>query len=300
LSYVRFLDELAAADLPLAGGKGANLGELVRGKFPVPRGFVITTDAFHLAALSATVSGPERHDSSEQRIGGVQLAPPPDVAIEVVGAYQSLSAPTVAVRSSATAEDLPNASFAGQQETFLHVTGEEDLLASVSKCWRSLWSERAIRYRVERGIPDDSLGMAVVVQEMAPHEAAGVVFTVNPVSRRGDEMLINGAQGVGEAVVGGTLVPDQWIVGRPGGAVIDFVPGRYSESSRVRANPLLRRKVIGCLSSLHVTELARLALRVEDHFMGVPQDVEWSYGEARFHLLQARPITAPIKPSSTA
>lgn len=257
---LRGLDELGGADVALAGGKAANLGELVRGGFPVPPGFVITT--------------------------GVKHAPELDEAI--AAAYRELGAPRVAVRSSATAEDLPGASFAGQHETYLDVEGEAALLDAVGRCMESLRSDRAVRYRAEHGFDEDAVTMAVVVQAMAPHEVSGVVFTVDPVTNSEDLLLVNAAPGSGEALVSGEIVPDRWTARRPDGAVMRFTPAR-----RRPASPLgPRTPARGCLSSDQVRELAQLALRVEEHFGGVPQDIEWSYGAGSFHLLQARPITA--------
>jgi pyruvate, water dikinase len=294
LRYIHFLEELAACDLPLAGGKGANLGRLVRGGFEVPPGFVITTDAYRRSVHSEALPPVAERDAVAGH-GEIPIEPPavpPEVAREVVAAYRRLRAASVAVRSSATAEDLPEASFAGQQESFLHVAGEAALIASVRECWSSLWSERAVRYRAERKIADDTLALAVVVQAMAPHDVAGVVFTLNPVSGRPEELLVNAAEGIGEPVVGGHVVPDQWVARRPDGAVVDFVPGRKPGRDAARTSPLLgARPPTGCLTSSQVSELARLALSVEEYFLGVPQDIEWSYGEEHFHILQARPIT---------
>jgi pyruvate,water dikinase len=257
---LRRLDEVGGGDVALAGGKAANLGELVRGGFPVPPGFVVTT----AAALES------------------------DVEAAIAGAYRELGSPVVAVRSSATAEDLPDASFAGQHDTYLHVQGEADLLDAVRRCTDSLRTDHAVRYRAERGYDEDSVTMAVVVQQMAPHEVSGVVFTVDPVSREEGQLLVNAARGTGEALVSGEVVPDQWTARRPDGAVLRFTPARRRPASPFGPRTPER----GCLSSDQVRELALLALRVEEHFAGVPQDIEWSYGDGAFHLLQARPITA--------
>lgn len=264
--YVRPLEQVGAGDVALVGGKGANLGELVRAGLAVPGGFVVTTAA-HAAAAGGEV--------------------PDDVAAEVARAYAALGSPLVAVRSSATAEDSRDASFAGQHETYLDVRGPEAVVEAIGRCWASLNTERAVRYRAERGMGEGSAAIAVVVQEMAPHEVSGVVFTANPLSGNRDELLVNAAPGSGEALVGGEVVPDQWVARRPDGAVLSVEPAR-----RVPASPFARHAPIrACLSSDRVRELAQLALRVEQHFGGVPQDIEWSYGERGFHMLQARPIT---------
>jgi pyruvate, water dikinase len=271
MPVVRFLHELRAGDLSLAGGKGANLGELVGGGFPVPHGFVLTTEAYRAAV---DLDGLDMSDDAAVR-ARIEASAVPD---DVVDAYAELGAPAVAVRSSATAEDLPDASFAGQQDTYLHVRGERELRRAVARCWASLWTSRAIRYRAERGIDHEQVALAVVVQEMAPHDVSGVVFTANPLNGKREELLVNAARGSGEALVGGEVVPDQWVARRPDGAVTSFTPARRGA----------RR---GSLGSEQVRELAALALRIEEHFGGIAQDIEWSHGGGRFHVLQSRPVT---------
>lgn len=263
---VRPLEDLSAADVAVAGGKGANLGELMRAGMPVPRGFVVTTEAHGL--------------SEDGRV-------PDDVAAAVVRTYEEIGSPTVAVRSSATSEDSPDASFAGQHETYLHVQGADAVVEALGRCWESLNTERAVAYRAERGMGEESASIAVVVQEMAPHEVSGVVFTTNPLSGSRDELLVNAAPGSGEALVGGEVVPDQWVARRPDGAVLSAEPARRAPPSPFARHAPVRM----CLGSDSVRELALLALRIEDHFAGVPQDIEWSYADGGFHMLQARPIT---------
>jgi pyruvate,water dikinase len=278
---VRFLEELCAGDVPLAGGKGANLGELVRGGFPVPHGFVLTTEAYRAAVEPPELNGLDVADDAALEVAAGRIREQiaaASVPEGVAEAYARLGSPVVAVRSSATAEDLPEASFAGQHDTYLGISGARDLAAAVARCWASLWTARAIRYRAERRIDAAQVALAVVVQELAPHDVAGVVFTANPLTGRRDELLVNAVRGSGEALVGGEVVPDQWVARRPDGAVTSFTPARRGA----------RR---GSLGSEQVRELATLALRVEDHFGSVPQDIEWSHGDARFHVLQSRPIT---------
>ena len=192
--WVRPLAEVGRHDLPTAGGKGANLGELLRAGVRVPPGFVVTTSA-HAAA------GPD---------GPI----PADIERAITTAYAELGRGPVAVRSSATAEDLPGAAFAGQQDTFLDVEGEPALLDAVRKCWASLWSERAVAYRQRREIDDALVRMAVVVQRMVPAEVAGVAFTANPVTGARIEIVIDAGLGLGEAVVSGTVTADHLVVDR--------------------------------------------------------------------------------------
>lgn len=263
--YVHSLDALRHSDAAVAGAKGAALAELKRAGFSVPPGFVVSTAAY---------------------VEGAGSTLPQGAADEVRDGYRALGSPPVAVRSSATIEDLPDASFAGQYDTLLDVRGEDEVLSAVVSCWASVRTDRAERYRAQGGFEEGALALAVIVQAMAHCEVAGVVFTVNPISGRRDELLVNAVRGPGEAVVGGEVVPDQWVARRPDGAVIDFVP-----SPRAAA-PLLRGAAPhGVLSSVQLRELAGIALRAEEHF-GAPQDVEWCHGEDGFHVLQSRPITA--------
>ncbi|EHQ87380.1 PEP/pyruvate-binding domain-containing protein [Desulfosporosinus youngiae] len=298
MKYVRLLQELRREDLSLAGGKGANLGELVLAGMKVPQGFVLTVDGYRrcitdvhlpkinvhdLAALEAVTS------KIQMEIENVYL--PDEVMAEVLEAYRRMCCPKVAVRSSATAEDLPGASFAGQQETYLNIQGEDAVLDAIKKCWASLWAPRAVQYRSLQGFGESEVALAVVIQEMAPHEVAGVVFTVNPLLNDSCELIINAAKGVGEALVQGEIIPDQWLARRPDGAVLKFTPApQKGQSSSLL--PHTGRPARGCLTSQQVRELACLCLRIEKHFNGVPQDIEWSYGAGEFYLLQSRPITA--------
>ena len=253
--WVRSLTEVGQHDLSTAGGKGANLGELIRAGVRVPPGFVITTDA-HAAA-------------------GSDHAIPADVAEAITTAYVELGGGPVAVRSSATAEDLPGAAFAGQQDTFLDVAGEPALLDAVQKCWASLWSERAVAYRQRRGIDDAGVRMAVVVQRMVPAEVAGVAFTANPVTGARTEIVIDAGLGLGEAVVSGAVTADHLVVDRQAGGEPPDLSG-----------PALTR-----LGRSGVANLVAVARRIEDHF-GRPQDIEWAYADQTLWIVQARPMTA--------
>ena len=227
MRYLRQLTDVGRGDLALAGGKGANLGELTGAGFPVPPGVVLTTDAYRayvsttgigeriLAALADT----ERPDDPASRIRALFTAAIPDeVAGELLAARKELG-PSVAVRSSATAEDLDDASFAGQQDTFLDVRGDDALLAAVRHCWASLWTARAIAYRARRGIDPAEIALAVVVQEMVDADAAGVMFTANATTGVRDEVVIAAAWGLGEAVVGGAVTTDDLVVEKATGRV---------------------------------------------------------------------------------
>ena len=228
----------AGASLEAVGGKGASLARLAGAGLPVPDGFHVTTAAYRrfvaendlqpgiVAALEAMdVSQPATLEAASSAIyalfAGAQT--PPEVAGAIAAAYGELAGqdPVVAVRSSATAEDLPEASFAGQQDTFLNVQGYGEVLAAVKRCWASLWTARAIGYRLRQGIGMEGLSLAVVVQLLVPAEAAGILFTANPVTGRRDQALISAAWGLGEAIVGGQVTPDALTVDKASGVVLE-------------------------------------------------------------------------------
>ncbi|MFG1696354.1 PEP/pyruvate-binding domain-containing protein [Nonomuraea sp. NPDC049309] len=285
MKLVAPLNAFGRADLAMAGGKGANLGELVRNGFPVPDGFVITTHAYELVA-----QGSDTREHFER----VEL--PHELREAITGAYAELGGGPVAVRSSATAEDLPGAAFAGQQDTYLNVAGEEALLDAVRRCWGSLWTDRAVSYRARLRLDDSEVRIAVVVQRMVEPDVAGVMFTANPVSGDREQLVVDAGSGLGEAVVSGLVTPDHYVL-RPSGEVVEFTPGRGEVVVRSAAGGGVvhehpePRSSDGLGSGETLRELAGLGRRVAGVF-GRPQDIEWAYAAGRLHLLQARPMTA--------
>jgi pyruvate,water dikinase len=264
ITFVVDLCDLTRSDAPHVGAKAANLGELARAGFAVPEGFILTTAAF-ACFLEANALNPE-HDPNV-----VAAAPvPTDVANAVLTVAARFGDAALAVRSSGVAEDLPDASFAGQHETVLDVRGPEALLGAVRRCWASAFGERAAAYRAGR----DQAGanMAVLVQRQIHADAAGVAFTANPVTGNREETLVSAVRGLGERLVSGQASPDEWIV--RGTEVVSQV---VSE---------------GALTAEHVRAVADLARRVEAHLDGVPQDIEWAIAGSELFLLQARPISA--------
>ncbi|KYF69727.1 pyruvate kinase [Sorangium cellulosum] len=306
MMLVHRLSELSRADLSSAGGKGANLGELVRLGLPVPPGFVVSAAAYaeqarawglgvrlsaHLARSGWKAAASEVAELFES---GELL---PEIEAAVRDAYRELGAPAVAVRSSATAEDLADASFAGQHETFLDVTGEDALLVALRRCWASLWSPRALRYRAVRGMDHLGVHIAVVVQRMVPADFAGVLFTVDPVAQRADRMLLEVAPGLGEAIVSGHTTGDVYRLRRaPFAGPAELRPDGPDGAPAPGASDLaiedrdLREAGRPAPSDAVVLELGRLGLRLESHF-GCPQDVEFAVAGGSIHLLQSRPIT---------
>ncbi|MBV9595886.1 MAG: phosphoenolpyruvate synthase [Chloroflexi bacterium] len=270
--FVRRLGVIGAADLASVGGKAANLGELVRANFPVPDGFVLTTRAYDAAAHAALVDP----TNSARAAARLREAPvPDDAARSVLDAYAALGGGPVAVRSSATAEDLPGASFAGQQDTYLNVVGDDALLKAIRRCWASLWNERAVAYRAAHGIDDRHVSLAVVVQEMVSASAAGVIFTADPLTGRRRRAVLDAVADLGDKLVSGAVNPDHYVVETPDRRIVER---RLSGDARV-------------LSDAELLELAVLAERVEHHF-GSPQDIEFALDASRRPwLTQSRPIT---------
>jgi phosphohistidine swiveling domain-containing protein len=293
------LDILDAAMLPLVGGKAANLGELLRAGFDVPGGFAVTTSAYAqvAAGLPALLEGRSGADLSATARAALLAAPVPDgVSREIRAAYAALGDDVpVAVRSSATAEDLPTASFAGQQDTFLNVVGADDMLDAVRRCWASLWTDRAVSYRDTAGIDHGAVQLAVVVQRMVDARVAGVLFTADPVTGRRTHSVIDASPGLGEAVVSGAVNPDHVVVADGG----DIVERRIGDKKVVvRALPGGGTESVAgedpdepALDDVTARRLARLGRRVEAHF-GAPQDIEWALdARGTLWLTQSRPIT---------
>lgn len=302
-----------AATLADAGGKGMNLAALARAGFPVPAGFIVATAAYRafVAAnglaewLNATASAAARDDPSALEAASRTIrarfaagALPAGLADAVRAAYADLGRPAVAVRSSATTEDLPDMSFAGQQDTFLNVVGAEALLTAVIGCWSSLWTARAIAYRARNGISHDDVALAVIVQTMVQSEAAGVLFTANPLTGRRSEMVIDATFGLGEALVSGQVTPDNYIVDAAAGQILGKTTGAKAIAVRGRAGggTVTIHEPAGDRQALPdpaILELARLGAAVEARlFPGQPQDIEWAWAGARFYLLQSRAITS--------
>src|SRR5918995_687449 len=238
MTYTAWFDEIRKDDIALAGGKGANLGELSRARLPVPPGYVVSTAAYDTFVEASGIKGevvalasvPRAEDPArfEEVSEGIRALfsggrVPEEMGDEIRAAYQELSEDgqtAVAVRSSATAEDLAGASFAGQQETYLNVRGAEALLEAVKNCWASLWTARAMAYRARQSITPETVSLAVVVQRMVESEAAGVMFTANPSNGRRNELTISAAWGLGESVVSGTVTPDSIVVEKGSGRVL--------------------------------------------------------------------------------
>ncbi|HWB70830.1 MAG TPA: phosphoenolpyruvate synthase [Egibacteraceae bacterium] len=307
---VRWFRQLGREDTAIAGGKGANLGEMVNAGLPVPPGFVVTADAY-LEAMER-VDQRERLVELERSIDSEDLSATEQIAAEaqelirktgisnelreaILDAYNELGSDLVAVRSSATSEDTEETSFAGINETFTNVSDADELLDRIVDCWASLYGERAIAYRARHAVEDEP-AIAVVVQQMVAAQRSGVIFSVDP---QGDEtkLVIEAAFGLGELVVSGEVEPDTYVLSREGTEVVDVRVGtqrvklvRDEDGGNRRVELSEEEGSERVLSDDEAVELAEIGLRVEEHY-GSPQDIEWAMDDGEFFLLQSRPIT---------
>ena len=311
VAVTRRLSDLSSTDLAIAGGKGASLGAMLQAGLPVPEGFAVLTQAYWDFVGHNGLEEPVRElvedvgsDDPEALAAAAQALKerfiagkiPTEIAASIADAYAEAGGGLVVVRSSATAEDLPGASFAGQHDSFLNVEGPEDVCDAVRRCWASLWNPRAVSYRKRVGLDTSEIGIAVVVQRMIDAERSGVLFTANPLDHRRDRMLLSASFGFGEAVVGGDVTPDSWVLDARG-TVVSHTPAdkqvmtvREGKGTVNRPMPEDKRRAVS-LSEAEVTALANLGARAQTHF-GSPQDLEWAIEDDRIYLVQSRPITS--------
>jgi len=323
---ILWFEEVRKEDVPLVGGKNANLGEMINAGIPVPPGFAITAYAYKKFITETGISekiyeiikekvvdpnNPEQYEQASKEIRKLIEATsmPKEIENEIRKAYKQLSKKvgvvelSVAVRSSATAEDLPDASFAGQQETFLNVSGESEVLEKVKKCWSSLFTPRAIFYRTQKGFPHEKVLISVAIQKMVNSRSAGVMFTINPVTGDRNQIVIEGNWGLGESVVSGSVSPDNFIVDKNNFNIVEkHISTKTVEYIRdpktgktIHATITSERQNAPCLSDEEIVYLAKLAKRIEEHY-GRPQDIEWAIDkDGKFpdniFIVQSRPET---------
>lgn len=323
-SDVLWFNQVIKDDIPLVGGKGANLGEMVGAKIPVPAGFIVTAEAYRrfikqsglgprIAALLRGID-PEKtkklQDAAEMVKTLIMETPmPEDTALEIKEAYRKLGSCLVAVRSSATAEDLPEASFAGQQDTFLNIQGEDNVVKMVQQCWASLFEPRAIYYREQHGFDHLKTGIAVVVQRMVQSQVSGVIFTVDPIVNDTSKIVIEAIYGLGEGVVSGQIRPDLYIVDKESLRILskrisrqEKMLAKSSSEENEKANAWQdispNRQEQQKMSDDDLLRLAQLAKHIEEHY-GCPQDIEWALEDGSIYLVQTRPVTTVGKIDTT-
>lgn len=314
--YCLNFNEIDKNDLPLVGGKGANLGEITKAGFPVPEGFCVTVQAFELFIAENEIRGkikeiidntdiddPAQLQSASRRIRQVIVKGkvPDQIKNDIYNYYQKLSSrilkpPLVAARSSATAEDLPNASFAGQQATFLNVKGDANLINAVRECWASLYTARAIFYRAQNKISERKVGISVVVQKMIQSEVSGVAFTIDPVTNDKERIIIEAVWGLGELIVQGAVVPDRYVVQK---GTFSILSKKISEQKiqlikvghKTKESNVPKAKIeIQKLSDQEIISLAKIADKLQKHYY-FPQDIEWARESKNLYIVQTRPVT---------
>ncbi len=308
--------DIGKEDVPIVGGKGANLGEMTRANIPVPPGFVVSVDAYFeflkksdiIDEIKTLLESLDIEDTRQlQRVSAVikqmfmDSKIMPELANKIKAAYKQLGEGPVAVRSSATAEDLPEASFAGQQSTYLNIEGPDKVVDAVLRCWASLFEPRAIYYRVQQGFDHFKVGIAVPIQRMIPSVTSGVMFTVEPVTSNTKEIVIEAIYGLGEGLVSGEVTPDLYIVDKEKFSIISKrISRQKNKLARNTSNnskdpnswqPIERElQEKPKLSDEEIIQLAKIGEQIEDHYQ-FPQDIEWAKENGRFFILQTRPVT---------
>jgi len=313
---ILWFNEITKNDIPIVGGKGANLGEMTNAGIPVPTGFVVTATAYFdflkqtgitdkirqlLEPLDVNDSRQLQQTAEKVREVILKAAMSPELAAEIKKSYAKLGGGLVAVRSSATAEDLPEASFAGQQSTFLNIDDEKYVVAAVQDCWASLFEARAIFYREEQDFDHLGVGIAVPVQRMVQSEASGVMFTVEPVTSVTSEIVIEAIYGLGEAIVSGEENPDLYVVDKESLGIISkkmsrqdrkliINPDRSDRNTNIWVPVPASIQTLQKLADDDITALARIGKQIEKHYE-FPQDIEWAKEGKEIFIVQTRPVT---------
>lgn len=311
-----WFNEVTKGDVSLVGGKGANLGEMTNANIPVPPGFIVTVKAYSdflkqtkivdkirelLRPLDANDSKQLQEIAAEVKQVILEAAMSPEIVREIKEAYLKMGGGLVAVRSSATAEDLPEASFAGQQRTFLNVQGGDEVVKAVQGCWASLFEPRAIFYRQQNGFDHFKVGIAVPVQKMVQSQASGVMFTLEPVTNDRGKIIIEAVFGLGEAIVGGEVTPDLYIIGKRGLAInlkkigqqewqLMRNPAGTNNEANMQVSLPPSRQGQQKISDEEIIQLAQLGKLIEEHYQ-FPQDIEWAKEDNKIFIVQTRPVT---------
>ncbi len=326
---VVWFNEVTKEDIPLVGGKGANLGEMTNAQIPVPPGFIVTSNAYFdflrqtklVDKIRPLLESIDVNDSKQLQQVAAQVrrviskaAMPPEIAKEIEQAYIKMGRGLVAVRSSATAEDLPEASFAGQQRTFLNVQGEKEVVVAVQECWASLFEARAIFYREQQGFDHFNVGLAVPVQRMVESHTSGVMFTIEPVTNDANKVIVEAVFGLGEAIVSGEVTPDLYVVDKEKQEIISKEiaeqwwqlirnPAADDKGANIQVALPEAAQTQQKLSDDEIIQLVKLGKQLEDHYQ-FPQDIEWAKENNEIYIVQTRPVTtiketAEVEPEIT-
>ena len=310
MEFIRSFKKLSKKDVGIAGGKGAQLGEMTKAGMPVPEGFVVLTDSFDSfikenrlnEKIKAELKNAdiEKIDSVKRASKNIQSAIlkgliPAGIKKSILNEYGSIKLKLVAVRSSATAEDAADASWAGELDTYVNID-KQGLLDAVKKCWASLFTERAITYAKHKKIDEGKISVAVVVQKMVQSEISGVCFTVNPVTNNQKQIMIEAGFGLGESVVAGTITPDKYIVNKEEMFIEEIIVNKQETMiskkgmETIKSNVSKERQEKQKLEGKQIVELAELCKKIESHY-GKPQDIEFAFEKNKLYILQARPVT---------
>jgi len=310
MDFVKDLKNLSKYNTAIIGGKGASLGKMIKASFPIPPGFVILADAFErfLAEIDINVEIEAMWDrinikniksveENSKIIRNLILKEkiPKDISKEILETFSKLKTKYVAVRSSATAEDSKIDSWAGELETYLNTT-KLTLLENIKKCWASLYTPRALFYRIERNLHRKQISVAVVVQKMIQSEVSGICFTVHPVTKAKNQIVVEVGWGLGEIIVGGKITPDTYIIDKENWSITDIniseqklmIVGNNKGTKEIKVPKLKREKQK--LNNKQIIELAKVCKKIEDHYK-LPQDIEWAVENNRIYITQSRPIT---------
>jgi len=310
MKFTKNFKQINKKDVKIAGGKGASLGEMTQAKIPVPPGFVVMADAFDKFLLETDLAQEVQAQLNKvnyKDINSVDVASakirnlinsakfPKKKKKEILTEFKKLKAPLVAVRSSATAEDSSTASWAGELETYLN-TDEKNIMTNIKKCWSSLFTPRAIFYRHEKKLLKTKVSVAVVIQTMVQSEISGITFTVHPVTRDKNQMIIEAGWGLGEAIVSGQITPDSYVIDKRDWSIIDIniakqdkmitKIGKITKTVKMAKTKQEEQKLLG----KKIIELAQLCGRIEKHYK-FPCDIEWAMVKNKFYITQSRPIT---------
>lgn len=310
MKFTKDFQEITKRDVGIAGGKGASLGEMTQAKIPVPPGFVVLASAFdrfleetdlrqeiqaELDKVNYKDTNSVDRASNEIREMIAEAKFPADLGKEILSEFKKLKAEYVAVRSSATAEDSKTASWAGELETYLN-TNQKELLNNVKKCWSSLFTPRAIFYRHEKKLLKSHVSVAVVIQRMVQSEVSGICFTVHPVTKDKNQLILEAGFGLGEAIVSGQITPDSYVIDKRDWSIMDInlaeqtmmiiKKGKATVHAKVPKNKGGKQK----LSGKQIVELAKLCGQIEKHYK-FPCDIEWAMEKGKFYITQSRPIT---------
>lgn len=306
MSNIKSFNKISYKDTQIAGGKGASLGEMTQINLPIPSGFIITTEIYNdflkaadlhikiasiLKEVDVNKTNSVEHASSSIHSLILNAKISKELKENIIQAYKNLNTMHVAVRSSATAEDGTTTAWAGQLETYLN-TDENTLIKNIKNCWASLYTPRAIFYQIRNNLHNQPIAVAVIVQEMIQSELSGIAFSVHPISKNPNQLIIEAGYGLGEAIVSGQVTPNNYIVQKTPRTILEKnifpqLKGLYKDGWR-ELEPQLAEKQV--LTDTQILELSELIIKIENHY-NFPCDIEWAYANNQFYITQSRPIT---------